>query len=406
MKYVYTHGNKFWYQRVVPKKLVKKIGLKSIKVSLSTNKLQIAIQRSKIQALEHTKMFLELKRNNSSVIKFIKNKSLDIKNYEMKFLDDYEDFVSNFVFSKKKTHITRRIKNDNKITAESFFFKNQYHKPYLSEYFKSFFLHEYNFKPNELFIFKESVDLLISCCGDKPLDEYNKNHVKFFFNSFSDSQKSQKIIFYLSKIFGFAIKNKNITNPNIFRKESNSVKTKSNTKVILSTEELTKLNRYCYDNVIPETNVLTIMLNTGCSFVEIFGLGADDIYIDSFQSFVSIRSNSNRKISNIHKIRTIPLIGISLHASKMMLKDLASNTEVNRKDSLRLKYKINKIFKHITNNKPLVSIKNTLINRLINLNCPEEVILGLIGKSKRHSLYNSDVSLDIKRIWLEQLESG
>ena len=309
-------------------------------------------------------------------------------------------------FQKKKTQITRRIKNDNKITAESFFFKNQCPKPYLSEYFKSFFLHEYNFKPNELFIFKESVDLLISCCGDKPLDEYNKNHVNSFFNSFSDSQKSQKIIFNLSKIFGFAIKNKNITNPNIFRKESNSVKTKSSTKVILSTEELTKLNRYCYDNVIPETNVLTIMLNTGCSFVEIFGLGADDIYIDSFQSFVSIRSNSNRKISNIHKIRTIPLIGISLHASKMMLKDLASNTEVNRKDSLRLKYKINKIFKHITNNKPLVSIKNTLINRLINLNCPEEVILGLIGKSKRHSLYNSDVSLDIKRVWLEQLESG
>ena len=408
MKYVYTHGNKFWYQRIVPKKLVKRIGLKSIKVSLNTNKLQLAVQRSKIQALEHTKMFLELKkRNNSSVIKFIKNKKINIKNYEMKFLHDYEDFVSNYVFSKKKTHIIKKIQNNNKkITAESFFFKNQYYKPLLSEYYKSFFLHEYNFKPNELFIFKESVDLLISYCGDRPLDEYNENHVNFFLNSLNDSQKQKKIVFNLSKIFGFAIKNKNIRNSNIFKIRFNNFKIKSNTNVILSSSELTKLNQYCYNNDMPETFILGIMLNTGCSFEEAFGLDNNDIYIDNFQSFVSIRSNSYRKISNINKIRTIPLIGISRHSSKKMLKAIASNTEINRKDSHRLKYKVNKIFKNISNNKPLISIKNTLISRLINLKCPEEVILEIIGKSRRHSLYNGDVSLDIKRIWLEQLESN
>ena len=177
-------------------------------------------------------------------------------------------------------------------------------------------------------------------------------------------------------------------------------------QIVLSSNELSELNRYCYDTELPETYILGIMLNTGCSFEETFGLDNSDIYIDSFQSFISIRSNSYRKISNIYKIRTIPLVGISQHASKMMLKALISNTEINRKDSHRLKYKVNKIFKNIANNKPLASIKNTLISRLINLHCPEEIILEIIGKSKKHSFYNSDVSLDIKRVWLEQLESN
>ena len=42
MKYLYKHGNKFWYQRAVPLKLVELVGVRSIKVSLNTNKIQIA----------------------------------------------------------------------------------------------------------------------------------------------------------------------------------------------------------------------------------------------------------------------------------------------------------------------------------------------------------------------------
>ena len=46
------------------------------------------------------------------------------------------------------------------------------------------------------------------------------------------------------------------------------------------------------------------------------------------------------------------------------------------------------------------------VNTYLDVGCSTGDKTIAIGKSKRHSLYNSDVSLDIKRIWLEQLESG
>ena len=52
MKYLYKHGNKFWYQKSVPLKLTELVGVKNIKVPLNTNKIQTAITRSKLQAVE------------------------------------------------------------------------------------------------------------------------------------------------------------------------------------------------------------------------------------------------------------------------------------------------------------------------------------------------------------------
>ena len=55
----------------------------------------------------------------------------------------------------------------------------------------------------------------------------------------------------------------------------------------------------------------------------------------------------------------------------------------------------------------LGSIRNfnkSLVSRLVNIDCPEEIILDIIGKSKRQNLYNREISVDIKRSWLEQLK--
>ena len=57
MKYIYKHGNQYWYQRAVPSKLSNFLGRKTLKISLKTNKVPTAIKRAKLQALEHKKMF-------------------------------------------------------------------------------------------------------------------------------------------------------------------------------------------------------------------------------------------------------------------------------------------------------------------------------------------------------------
>ena len=101
MKYLYKHGNQYWYQRAVPYKILSFVKKKSIKICLKTNKLQCAMERSKIQANSHDKMFNYLLNQNKSIIKLFQNKVFDIKKYEISFSDDFDDLVGNFLFSKK-----------------------------------------------------------------------------------------------------------------------------------------------------------------------------------------------------------------------------------------------------------------------------------------------------------------
>ena len=101
MKYLYKHGNQFWYQRAVPLFLQEIIRVKSIKVSLKTNKIATAIKRSKLQALEHKKMFKEYSEKKRISKEYTKKK-INLETYKLSFLDDYEDLVSEIIFSKKK----------------------------------------------------------------------------------------------------------------------------------------------------------------------------------------------------------------------------------------------------------------------------------------------------------------
>ena len=65
---------------------------------------------------------------------------------------------------------------------------------------------------------------------------------------------------------------------------------------------------------------------------------------------------------------------------------------------------IEEILKDNFNITTLKSIKLSLLSRLIKVECPEEVILEIIGRSKRNNLYNREISLDVKRSLLEQLD--
>ena len=61
-------------------------------------------------------------------------------------------------------------------------------------------------------------------------------------------------------------------------------------------------------------------MDTGCTIREVVGVTIDDIYLDSHLPFVIIRSNRFRKIHNVNKLRTVPLVGTSLWALKKIKK--------------------------------------------------------------------------------------
>ena len=154
-----------------------------------------------------------------------------------------------------------------------------------------------------------------------------------------------------------------------------------------------------------ENSLLSIMLYTGCNLYELMGLDLNDIYIDNFQSFIIIRNNSIRPIKSVYKIRTIPLVGISRQGASFILNMLEKGEILfDKKKINQIENLIKKILKNNLKSKTLTDIKSSLVSRLIKIECPEEVILEIIGRSKNKNLYNREISLDIKKSWLEQLD--
>ena len=79
-------------------------------------------------------------------------------------------------------------------------------------------------------------------------------------------------------------------------------------------DELFFIAKKCKETADLESLILLLLMDTGCTISEIIGLSEDDIYLDSYLPFIIIRTNHFRKIINVNKLRTIPLVGSSLWA--------------------------------------------------------------------------------------------
>ena len=174
---------------------------------------------------------------------------------------------------------------------------------------------------------------------------------------------------------------------------------------MITFDDFKKLENILKKNTSVVSSLLSMMLYTGCNLYELMGLETSDIYLDKFQSFIIIRNNSIRQIKNVYKIRTIPLVGISRHGAQFLFNKLNEGEILFEKKKItKVENLIKKILINNLATKSLSSIKLFLVSRLINIECPEEVILEIIGRSKKDNLYNREISLDIKKSWLEQLQ--
>ena len=419
MKYIYKHGNQYWYQRAVPSKLSNLLGRKTLKISLKTNKVPTAIKRAKLQALEHKKMF---KIAENSMNKYFKNlfynNEFDSQKYTLSFIDDFDDLVNKLFFSKKD--LINLLKNKNpsnatNISLERILLDNSPTEEtslslLIDEYLEA--INVLNDK-KKLYSIKKSLSLLIEICGDKPVDSYNINDADSFKNYFikidkiSTGKRNQSNLQnFFSIIFQkYLIDKKNpfagLKWPNIIVKVGHQK---------FSDEELIRIKDFCVKDNSFISCVIGIMIETGCSYSEIVGLESEDVDLNKYNPYIVIRSNSLRQVKNIYKRRIIPLVGISLDKIKKVYK--VSNKESLFKDysdilellKFKNEKKINNELKILSNGKTSISFKYSLIERLKSINCPESVICDLIGMAKRESFYSNEVTLDIKSSWLDQIK--
>ena len=195
MKYIYKHGNQYWYQRAVPSKLSNLLGRKTLKISLKTNKVPTAIKRAKLQALEHKKMFKIAENNLNKYFKnFFNNNEFDPQKYTLSFIEDFDDLVNKLFFSKKDLiNLLKKEKLNNitdtsieRILLDNSSTKEMSLSSLMDEYLEA--INVLNDK-KKTYSIKKSLSLLLEICGDKPIDSYNINDTNSFKNYFIERDK-------------------------------------------------------------------------------------------------------------------------------------------------------------------------------------------------------------------------
>ena len=420
MRYIYKHGNQYWYQRAVPSELHNVIGKKTLKISLKTNKVPIAIKRAKLQALEHKKMFFEIRKNiNNYFEKLFTKKKIDINRYTLTFIDDYDDLVNKLLFSKKellnffRKNSLEDIKN--KSLEKILLNEGSNNVPLLSEIIDEYFeIRKVAYDSKNFYSFKKSVSTLIEICGDKSLVEYSRTDTQKFQKYFIDSNKistGKRNQSNIQSIFTTIFNKYSIDKNNPFSKLTWPVYSKKKSIEGFSQIEIDSIRSFCLAENRLLNLVSGLMLNTGCSFYEIAGLEVEDVNFDKFNPYIVIRSNKFRPIKNIYKRRIIPLVGISLISCKKIKKNVNQDllfqkyTIKNDFKSLLNKEKdLNHKLKQFSNGKTISSFKYSIIDRLKEIHCPENIILDLIGQAKIEKFYKDELSLDIKSSWLNQIK--
>ena len=408
MKYIYKHGNQYWYQRAIPIKLTKLLGKKTIKISLKTNKISTALVRSKLQSAEHKKMFNNL-LNKKFTINFLKK--TEISKYNLNFKDDSEDLLSNMLLNKKQ--ITNLINKKSDQTIENFLFSNttsniNLPSKLLEKYFK---LKKISSKSSQYSSIVNSIKYLIKICGEKPINEFSSIDSKNFKNFFVSVNRVSTGKRYHSNLFNFfktLYSYLNIDKRNPFEKVEWPVNHQKKEIKTLNHEEILRIINLTKEEKSLSSIVIGCILNTGASVNEIIGLSRNEINLNQFTPYIIIRSNNLRIINNIYKKRIIPLVGVSLYSMNKLI-SLSSNEYpfydlLNDSFSIKqIESRINFRIKKVTKNKSIQSLKYSFIERLKRINCPEEVISEIIGLKKRTIFYKNEVSIEMKYSWLNQI---
>ena len=408
MKYIYKHGNQYWYQRAIPRKLTKILGKKTIKISLRTNKLSTALIRAKLPSAEHKKMFTNL-INKKFTINFLKK--VDISKFNLSFKDDSDDLLSKMLLNKEQ--ITNLATKKSEQSIENFLFTNAVpNNNFLSKSLENYLrLKKINSKSAQYSSIINSIKYLIKICGDKPIDEFSRIDSNKFQNFFilekriSTGQRYQSNLFNFFKTlydcFNINKKNpfENIKWPKTYFKPSIEPLNMNEIQKIIS---ITKEEKSLFSIIIG------CILNTGVSVNELISINRNEINLNQFNPYILIRSNDLRKINNIYKKRIIPLVGVSFESMDKLLK-LSTNEYpfYNFLDSnftiKKIESKINFRIKKITDAKSLKSFKISLIERLKKINCPEEIISEILGLKKRSIFYKNEISIEMKYSWLNQI---
>jgi integrase len=362
-------------------------------------------------------MFKDLEGNSKKYLsKVFAKKYENLEKYNLEFFDDYDDLFNKLLFN--RTDLVNFLKkvDSNEYedkSLEKVLLNNPLDFPLLSDVLQEYFeIKNINQESIRAVSIRRSLSIMIEICDDKPINIYSKIDAQKFRDHFLKSNKistGKRNQSNIQNIFSVIFDKLSLDKKNPFSNLNWPLIKQPYFGERFSSDDLKKLKEFCMINSNFLSLICGLIFDTGCTFKEIIGLKGHDINVEKYNPYLIIRSNSFRRITNINKRRIIPLVGVSLLISKKIKNDKSDSLLFNNyfnKSFKRLSVfenKLNYEIKKLTNGKTCKSFKCSLIERLKDHGCPEDIISEIVGLKKKESFYRNEITLEMKTSWLNQI---
>ncbi len=429
-RYLKERKGWFYYQRKVPRDLVKILGKSHIQKSLNTqNKSEaITLALNHNEKVEH--YFANCIRLGREEADIKYNAAVDlVGSYGLKYLSASElserasvnDLIkrAELVQSTKSEDIKDAILGrlnppDVKIgdvldDMEQFYFKHiaekwiqkdeharkKFKNPRIKA-LKNFIMHGLNNDHTRLVAHIERADVL----------KFREWHVEKVAAGTSSTETQRKEFSHTKDILRIVglTKNLDIDSDSLFKDTNLKQVYKSRPPFEADYVQNVLINGGALDSMTPEYKMMVFAFaDTGCSLSELHGLTGDDIVLDAEIPHILVRITEDRKeLKTKHRIRQIPLVGSARHAfkqfpdgfSKDKLTDSISNA-------------INKFFHendlYPTKNHSLYSLRHTFKDRLRDVEAPQEMIDQLMGHKPDGQWYGRGHLLEKKYKYMKEI---
>ena len=183
--------------------------------------------------------------------------------------------------------------------------------------------------------------------------------------------------------------------------------------------EYIPLNQLAWESILTESSpkdhvhLMTLMLvNTGCRIAEVVGLLLDDVHLDEDIPHIKIQPHPHRSLKTKTSLRTIPLTGVSLVATRLLMADAlkAKSKYLIRQYNKTDKSNGNSASAAIKKRFGVTShtFRHELISRLRDAECPTDIQSFITGHSISNSSkhYGDKHQLPAKHRWLLKVALG
>jgi integrase len=430
IKHVVKRGNAFWFQRAVPGDLKNHYGKRLIRVKIDSLDFNDISQKAEELAAKLDNEFAvlrgEISLKEGPSLSEKARELLNPNNWELEFTNRHPSETEEETKAELIHSAINLMAEDDpaaKLALQIEISGGAFLASEAVNVWADWKFEELNHR--NLKHMKMSVGYLIDACGDRPVNDYARKDCVALVNYLRHERKvsTATVRRNLSNIVSLLNRSYNVLGidaQNPFAHFGLPRAKDAKIREEFSEEELSRIAARGISHMSHVSCLMLMQVNTGATVSELAGLGRDDVFLDNNIPFIRIQPHDWRQLKNNNsRPRDIPLVGVSLAATRhafkafasldhlfpMYIHELDDGSLITRSESASAA--INKITKSLSDGKTSYSFRHSLVNRLVRSGCPLEVHYQITGHalgSVNEKHYNrSQWPIEDKRRWLERI---